>query len=275
MAYKGKNTCRILKDIRRQIAEANDIDLVIKECTYQGDCKGTCPRCEAEVAYLERELARRQAMGKAVRIVGLAAASFAAAACSLKPQQKPIECPEDDILEGEEIYDPSIVTGELTTSDTTPLQQKRNACRPQADADVEVVDEMGDIELDPYPMMGEDESTADGIMDEEVEGEVFVVCEKMPEYPGGTDALLKFLSENVHYPAEAAEEKKEGRAVVQFIVRKDGSISDIAVVRSAGDERLDKEAVRVVESMPAWTPGEMRGKLVDVKFTVPIKFSLQ
>lgn len=76
MEYKGKQTCRILKDIRRQIAEANDIDLVISECTHRGDCLGTCPRCEAEVAYLERELARRQAMGKAVCISGIAASAL-------------------------------------------------------------------------------------------------------------------------------------------------------------------------------------------------------
>lgn len=81
MAYKGKTTCRILKDIRRQIAEANDIDLVIKECTYQGDCAGTCPRCEAEVAYLERELARKKAIGKAIKTTGLAAVTLATAAC--------------------------------------------------------------------------------------------------------------------------------------------------------------------------------------------------
>lgn len=76
MEYKGKQTCRILKDIRRQIAEANDIDLVISECTHRGDCLGTCPRCEAEVAYLERELARRQTMGKAVCISGIAASAL-------------------------------------------------------------------------------------------------------------------------------------------------------------------------------------------------------
>ena len=69
---KGKRTCKILKEIRKQIAEENDINLVIEECTYQGDCAGTCPRCEAEVRYLERELEKRQRMGKAVMISGLA-----------------------------------------------------------------------------------------------------------------------------------------------------------------------------------------------------------
>jgi TonB family protein len=69
---RGKNTCRILKEIRRQIAEQNDIEMVISECTYQGDCLGTCPKCEDEVRYLERELEKRQRLGKAAVISGIA-----------------------------------------------------------------------------------------------------------------------------------------------------------------------------------------------------------
>lgn len=68
---RGKQTCKILKEIRKQIAAENDIELVIGECTYQGDCLGTCPKCEAEVRYLERELEKRQRLGKAVAIAGL------------------------------------------------------------------------------------------------------------------------------------------------------------------------------------------------------------
>ena len=68
---KGKQTCKILKEIRKQIAAENDIKLVIEECTYQGDCLGTCPKCEAEVLYLERELEKRQRMGKAAVVAGL------------------------------------------------------------------------------------------------------------------------------------------------------------------------------------------------------------
>ena len=69
---KGKRTCKILKEIRQRIAEENDIELITSECTYQGDCLGTCPKCEAEVRYLERELAKRQALGKAAVISGMA-----------------------------------------------------------------------------------------------------------------------------------------------------------------------------------------------------------
>ena len=92
---KGKQTCKILKDIRKQIAAENDIDLVISECTYQGDCLGTCPKCEAEVRYLERELDKRQRLGKAAVIAGMAVGTMlTATSCdSLIPQPLPGDVP--------------------------------------------------------------------------------------------------------------------------------------------------------------------------------------
>ena len=83
---KGKQTCKILKEIRKQIAEENDIKLVIEECTYQGDCLGTCPKCEAEVRYLERELAKRQRMGKAAVVAGLSVGLLGASQVALAQQ---------------------------------------------------------------------------------------------------------------------------------------------------------------------------------------------
>ena len=88
---KGKQTCKILKEIRRQIAEENDIELVISECTYQGDCKGTCPKCEAEVRYLERELEKRQRMGKAAVIAGMAVGTMLTATSCDKIFPRPLE----------------------------------------------------------------------------------------------------------------------------------------------------------------------------------------
>lgn len=76
----GKNKCKILKDIRRQIAQDNDIEFVTSECKYQGDCTGTCPKCEAELRYLEQELAKRQAAGKAIAVAGISAALVVGAA---------------------------------------------------------------------------------------------------------------------------------------------------------------------------------------------------
>ena len=74
---RGKQTCKILKEIRRQIAEANDIEFITSECQYQGDCLGTCPKCEAEVRYLEQQLERKQIAGKAITVLGISAGLIA------------------------------------------------------------------------------------------------------------------------------------------------------------------------------------------------------
>ena len=114
------------------------------------------------------------------------------------------------------------------------------------------------------------------VVEEPEEDEVvFVVVESMPEFPGGQQALFKYLSENVKYPVIAQENGIQGRVICQFVVNKDGSIVDVEVVRSGGDPSLDKEAIRVIKSMPKWKPGKQRGKAVRVKYTVPVNFKLQ
>ena len=112
-------------------------------------------------------------------------------------------------------------------------------------------------------------------VEEEEEEVVFVVVESMPECPGGQQAVFKYLSENVKYPVIAQENGIQGRVICQFVVNRDGSIVDVEVVRSAGDASLDKEAVRVIKSMPKWKPGKQRGKAVRVKYTLPVNFKLQ
>ena len=104
---------------------------------------------------------------------------------------------------------------------------------------------------------------------------IFRVVEVKPEFPGGDKALFKYLSENVKYPVMAQENGIQGKVVCQFVINKDGSIVDIEVVRSAGDPSLDKEAVRVIKSMPKWKPGKQRNQPVRVKFTLPVNFRLQ
>lgn len=103
---------------------------------------------------------------------------------------------------------------------------------------------------------------------------VFTVVEKMPAYPGGSDALMKFLRENVRYPVEAQKNGIQGRVICQFVVKADGSIGDVAIVRSV-DPSLDAEAIRVVKAMPLWTPGQQKGQNVNVKYTLPINFNLK
>ena len=102
---------------------------------------------------------------------------------------------------------------------------------------------------------------------------VYEVCEQMPTFPGGDAALMKYLSENVKYPALAIKAQEQGRVVVSFTVEKDGAISDVKVARSVTPS-LDAEAVRVVKAMPKWTPGKQDGQLVRVRYNVPVSFKL-
>ena len=155
---------------------------------------------------------------------------------------------------------------------------------PPAVQEVEVLNVVEDnVETESIEVNTEDDKEAEVVIaapveapvEEEEEEVVFVVVESMPEFPGGQQALFKYLSENVKYPVIAQENGIQGRVICQFVVNKDGSIVDVEVVRSGGDPSLDKEAVRVIKSMPKWKPGKQRGKAVRVKYTVPVNFKLQ
>ena len=108
----------------------------------------------------------------------------------------------------------------------------------------------------------------------EVASKVFDVVEEMPSFPGGQVALMSYLASNIKYPVVAQENGVQGRVIVSFVVERDGSISDVKVARSV-DPSLDREAQRVVKSMPRWKPGKQNGSAVRVKYTVPVVFRLQ
>ena len=165
-----------------------------------------------------------------------------------------------------------------TTQETTPPPP------PPPVQEVEVLNVVeDDVETESIEINTEDDKDVEVVIaapveapvEEEEEEVVFVVVETMPEFPGGQQALFKYLSENVKYPVIAQENGIQGRVICQFVVNKDGSIVDVEVVRSGGDASLDKEAVRVIKSMPKWKPGKQRGKAVRVKYTVPVNFRLK
>lgn len=106
------------------------------------------------------------------------------------------------------------------------------------------------------------------------EYKVFEVVEQMPSFPGGTGALMQYLSKNIKYPPVAEEMGIQGRVICTFVVERDGSVSDIRIARSV-DPSLDKEAIRVVSGMPKWIPGRQNGQMVRVKYTLPVTFRLQ
>ena len=118
-----------------------------------------------------------------------------------------------------------------------------------------------------------DEEVAIGVIDDDKDDRVWNVVEQMPKFPGGDAGLMSFLKDNIKYPAEAEKAGKQGRVVVTFVVGKDGAVNNAKVVRSV-DEKLDAEALRVVNAMPKWQPGKQRGQEVNVMYTIPVTFRL-
>ena len=108
----------------------------------------------------------------------------------------------------------------------------------------------------------------------EDDDDIFDVVEEMPVFPGGQTGLMEFIAKNLRYPVKAQKEGIQGRVIARFIVEKDGSVSNLAVARRSASSELDAEAIRVLSTMPKWTPGKQRGKEVRVKYTVPIAFRL-
>ena len=167
---------------------------------------------------------------------------------------------------------------------TTPEIKKDEEV--QEDQEMKSQDELASTNtaIGAFTVEGNDEEAGEVLKAKEViaepeppkveETKVFDVVEEMPQFPGGQAALLEYLSKNIKYPVVAEENGIQGKVIVTFVVERDGSISDVKVVKSV-DPSLDKEASRVVKSMPKWQPGKQNGSAVRVKYTVPVQFKLQ
>lgn len=168
---------------------------------------------------------------------------------------------------------------------TAPVIKKDDEVKP--DEELKTQDELMSTKtaIGTFDVKGNDDANGEVLKAKEViaepeppkheeENKVFDIVEQQPLFPGGPAALMKYLSENTKYPVVAQENGVQGRVTVQFVVEKDGSISDVHVLRGV-DPSLDKEAVRVVKSMPRWTPGKQNGSAVRVKYQVPVTFRLQ
>ncbi|MBQ8530378.1 MAG: energy transducer TonB [Parabacteroides sp.] len=180
-----------------------------------------------------------------------------------------------DVIAEEEI--------EITRPEDTPPPPPPPPPAPAIVEELNVVED--DVKLDDVEIASsEDDATAaqqeayvpPAVVEEEEESEqqIFTVVEKMPEFPGGMAALMKYLANAIKYPVIAQENGIQGRVSCSFVINKDGSIVDAVVLRGV-DPSLDKEALRVINAMPKWKPGEQRGKPVRVKYTVPVTFRLQ
>ena len=110
-----------------------------------------------------------------------------------------------------------------------------------------------------------------------VVGDDAYICvnyETLPEFPGGQKEMFKYIQENLKYPKQALKKQIQGRSICQFIVEKDGSISHIQVVRSSGNKSLDRAAIRVIKTMPKWTPGRLQGKIIRTPYVIPVNFRI-
>lgn len=167
---------------------------------------------------------------------------------------------------------------------TAPVIKKDNEVKPEDE--LKTQDEIMNTKaaVGSFDVKGNDESgevlkakeviVTEPVKPKEEETKVFDVVEQMPSYPGGQGALMQYLASHIKYPVVAEENGIQGRVICTFVVERDGSITDVKVIRSV-DQSLDKEAIRVVKSMPNWIPGKQNGSAVRVKYTLPVTFRLQ
>ncbi len=275
---RGRKICNALRDVRRQIALANDIPYETTDCHHEGDCLGTCPKCEQEVRYIENQLSLRRTAGKAVSLVGLSLGISAAFASCANQQSATNQA-----------------TANQTTSDNSgsPTRRRNYVERldyvPEAESVENLIpaeeweDVDGDVEIEEIEMkpMADEFVMETGLVAgdplEDVfpeDGKIYTVVNQQPDFPGGEDSLMAFIKKNLKYPAFAKENGIQGRVTLSFVVEKDGSISNIEILRSPAEE-LSQEAIRIVKSMPKWKPGVLKGENVRVKYVLPVTFRLQ
>ena len=275
---RGKQTCRILKEIRKQIAEANDIEFITSECQYQGDCLGTCPKCEAEVRYLEQQLEYKRLAGKAITILGISASVIAMGiplgSCTHTTQQT-----SNASTTSKEISQEIVTQEEVDTSSTDVLEESAQKQTIDAYTKEKKVKEISpEIKISGTTISGEvhpSDSLRHTIIETDfLENDTLDMVEQMPTFPGGQEKLMTFIGKTIDYGPVYQGNGTQGRVIVKFIVDKEGNVVNPQIARGI-DPFLDKEALRVVKLMPKWNPGVHKGKKVAVWFTVPVMFRLQ
>lgn len=264
---KGRATCEVLKGIRLQIARENCIDYQIDECKFEGNCSGTCPKCEADIRFLERELLKQNKLGKAVVIAGLSVGLLGGLT----------GCGHENHIKSITPISKEKQNQEIKTIDTLSLQKRSNKKDKKDVILFTVTNVLSFKEFDSY--IFEDTSEAynnviGGIIETEIDSTSYRFVEQMPEFPGGNDSLLIYLKNNIQYPENCKKDSISGVVLIEFIIEKDGSVTNVKPIVKAVPE-LDAEAVRVIENMPKWKPGKQQGKPVRVSMQIPIRFSIQ
>lgn len=268
---RGKQTCKILKEIRRQIAEANDIDFITSECQYKGDCLGTCPKCESEVRYLERQLRARSFAGESIALVGISAGLIMSGCGSSSSNP---DHPGDN-LQGEPVELTQNVQSGDTITRISPDSAEHNSAPDLIliMGDPAIIGE-ADEGRDSVAICSQDSAVRqESSSTDDKDNVIFGAIESDPQFPGGQTALLDWVQTNIIYPQSAIEAGRQGKVIVQFVVKSDGTIGETKVVRSKSED-LDNEALRIVRSLPRFTPGKLSGVPTDVWYTLPIVFKL-
>lgn len=265
---KGKVTCEVLKEIRKQIAYKNGIDYQTRECTFEGECRGTCPVCESEIHYLESEIVKKKYLGKAVVLAGLSVGLISGlTGCGHESNKISIE---EKTIELQKFSNREVDT--LSYQSSTKTQKEKN------DILIKLPDciNVGEIEpyifLDSIPKSDTIENIIEGYIPNITDSTSSFV-EQMPEFPGGNDSLMQYMKNELKYP-NVGEKNINGTVIVEFIIEKDGQVSNAKVLQSVYPE-FDAEAIRVISSLPKWIPGKHNGKPVRVKQQIPIRFTLE
>jgi len=187
-----------------------------------------------------------------------------------KPKENLIQAPPPPPLKSSIKFTPPVIKPdeEVAEEDEIKTQEELNETKVTISvADVKGTDEENGIDVAELNQNQE-------IAQEPVEEEVFLIVEQMPEFPGGETALRTYIAKHIKYPPTAQEMGIQGKVYVTFIVDSSGNVTKATIARGI-DSALDKEALRVINSLPKWTPGKQRGKPVSVSYTVPINFTLQ
>ena len=246
-----------MKSVRREVAEANGIDLEIPECTFDGECSGTCPRCEAEVRMLEQALSARQRMAQKVAVLGVAAGlSFMGMPTASAQNITPTPPSASEIYDADSI--PEIIWGWVPPVFDT--QAKETETIHRTPGMVRITKKYYDISAISTNKAQLLKSTCD------VEDII-----KEASFPGGQVLLDDYIGRNLRYPEEAAEKGISGTVKVEFLVKANGHIANVKTVKSV-HPLLDTEAERLVASMPPWNPTIVNGRRTAYYYEIAIQF---
>ena len=298
MKSNGKNICAALKQVRKQVAEANGIHYTPAPCRFDGECSGTCPACEAEVQYIESQLGRLRLAGKAVKVAGLALGLTMVAGCNSSPGTPP-----------------SATDKSAAASETSPTSQPNP--QPQANAPVSAADEGAKPHAIRYHVRvnsgrvvkksaAQADTTAIYMADSsgyalpEVSvtstpsktkvcyaggipyvqrivrnrNHVYLNPEISPRYKKGDVVMRQFIADNIRITPTMSAACGQALVKVACVVERNGRLSAMRVIQSA-DSLYDAEAIRVLKKMPRWKPARMEGKRVRSLVVIDVRFVLK